>query len=102
MSISIWSTISIGTSDNWAYYSAVGCEDSWVSLSSLSLSFNRLGDNIGMISVGVGVDSVVAICVWESVVVGIGDGWCLDLNSLDLGLNNWGSVDIGMVESVSI
>merc|ERR1719384_1732973 len=35
--------------------------------------------------------------------VGVGDGWCLDLNSLDLGLDNWGSsVDIGMVSICQI
>merc|ERR1712025_1339370 len=35
--------------------------------------------------------------------VGVGHGWCLDFNSLDLGLDNWGSsVDKGMVESISV
>merc|ERR1719350_2729795 len=85
-------------------HNSAGCKDSRVSLGltllplsldSRLLSFHRLGDNIGMISIAVWVDSMVSIGVWK-VVVSIGHSWGLDLNSLDDRLN------IGIVKSIGV
>merc|ERR1719206_1249939 len=64
-----------------------------ISLTLLPLSLNRL-DNIGMISKGVRV----SVCVWESMVVCIGNSWGLNLNSLDSRLDNRCGIDIGVVD----
>merc|ERR1719474_1295479 len=74
------------------------------SLNSLGLSLNRLGDNIviSMISIAIRVESVVSVGVWESMVVGIGDSWGLNLNSFDCRLHNWCSVDIRIGQIVGI
>merc|ERR1719350_989791 len=89
-------------------HNSAGCKDSRVSLGltllplsldSRLLSFHRLGDNIGMISIAVWVDSMVSIGVWK-VVVSIGHSWGLDLNSLDDRLNNW--CGVGIVKSIGV
>merc|ERR1719350_1101672 len=89
---------------NGSLHNSAGCKDSRVSLGltllplsldSRLLSFHRLGDNIGIISIAVWVDSMVSIGVWK-VVVSIGHSWGLDLNSLDDRLN------IGIVKSIGV
>merc|ERR1712038_1618774 len=112
----IWKSIgemSIG--DWWGQHSGGACKDSRISfsisvtllplcLNSLSFSLNRLGDNkgISMISIAISVESVVSVDVWESMVVGIGDSWSLNLNSFDCRLHNWCSVDIRIGQIVGI
>merc|ERR1719350_1030932 len=93
-----------GIGGKGSLHNSAGCKDSRVSLgltllplslNSRLLSFHRLGDNIGMISIAVWVDSMVSIGVWK-VVVSIGHSWGLDLNSLDDRLN------IGIVKSIGV
>merc|ERR1712122_228122 len=98
---SVGKRMSIGGDRGLNYGGA--CKDSRISISltllplclnSLGLSLNRLGDNIGMISVGVRV----SVSVWESMVVCIGNSWGLNLNSLDSRLDNRCGIDIGVVD----
>merc|ERR1712038_349852 len=114
----IWKSIgemSIGDCAYWGQHSGGACKDSRISfsisvtllplcLNSLSFSLNRLGDNkgISMISIAIRVESVVSVDVWESMVVGIGDSWSLNLNSFDCRLHNWCSVDIRIGQIVGI
>merc|ERR1712038_1521593 len=71
----IWKSIGEMSIGDWGLYSGVACKDSSFSISvallpfslnSLGLSFNRLGDNIGMISIAVRVESVESVGVWQS------------------------------------
>merc|ERR1712038_1255251 len=114
----IWKSIgemSIGDWAYWGHHSGGACKDSRISfsisvtllplcLNSLSFSLNRLGDNkgISMISIAIRVESVESVGVWESMVVGVGDSWSLNLNSFDCRLHNWCSVDIRIGQIVGI
>merc|ERR1719474_624020 len=97
------------TTHFWFNFMEIHYESIWFflfpfSLNSLSFSLNRLGDNIviSMISIAIRVESVVSVGVWESMVVGIGDSWGLNLNSFDCRLHNWCSVDIRIGQIVGI
>merc|ERR1719474_936647 len=97
------------TTHFWFNFMEIHYESIWFflfpfSLNSLSFSLNRLGDNkgISIISIAIRVESEVSVGVWESMVVGIGDSWSLNLNSFDCRLHNWCSVDIRIGRIVGI
>merc|ERR1719350_1777566 len=92
---------------NGSLHNSAGCKDSRVSLGltllplsldSRLLSFHRLGDNIGMISIAVWVDSMVSIGVWK-VVVGIvksiGVGMVKTIGEI-VGISLWVSLGLSL------
>merc|ERR1719513_410711 len=74
-----------------------------LSLNSFSFSLNRLGDNIGitMITIGVRVDSMVPV-VWVSVGVwvGVSNSRCLNFHLLYNRFNQWGGINIWVVKPI--
>jgi len=74
-----------------------------LSLNSFSFGLDRLGDNIGitMITIGVRVDSMVPV-VWVSVGVWVGvcNSRCLNFHLLYNRFNQWGGINIWVVKTI--